>query len=47
MNDNDPVFVEIPEEDKPLSFVGELAVSALAVCMFVFIISVAFTFGFK
>jgi hypothetical protein len=45
MQDNDPVFIEIPENDKPLSFVGELAVSALALCAFVFIISVAFIFG--
>lgn len=45
MEPNDPVFIEIPESDKPLIFVGELAVSALAVAMFVFIISVAFTFG--
>jgi hypothetical protein len=45
MNNNDPFFIEIPESDKPLSFVGELVVSALAVCGFVFIVSVAFTFG--
>jgi len=44
-SDNDPVFIEISESDKPLSFVGELATSALAVVMFVFIVSVAFTFG--
>lgn len=43
--DNDPVFIEIPESDKPLIFVGELAVSFLTTCMIVFIISVAFTFG--
>lgn len=45
MTQNDPVFIEIPESDKPLSFVGEIAVSALAVCLYVFIVSVAFTFG--
>jgi len=45
MNDNDPIYIEIPESDKPLSFVAELAISALALCCFVFIVSVAFTFG--
>lgn len=45
MNNNDRVFIEIPENDKPLSFVGELAISALAVCGFALIFSIAFTFG--
>ncbi len=45
MQDNDPVFIEMPEQDKPLTFFGELAVSALAVCGFALIVSVAFTFG--
>jgi hypothetical protein len=36
------IFIEIPEHDKPLTFVQELVVSALAACAFVFIVSVMF-----
>lgn len=45
MNQNDPVFIDITESDKPLSFVGELATSALAVCIYVFILCLASIFG--
>jgi hypothetical protein len=44
MNNNEPIFIDIPESDKPLSFVAELAISALELCGFVIIVSVAFTF---
>jgi hypothetical protein len=45
MNNNGPIFIEIPESEKPLSFVCEMVVSALAVCGFALIVSIAFTFG--
>jgi hypothetical protein len=37
-----PIFIELPEHDKPLTFVQELAVSALAACAFFFIVSAMF-----
>jgi hypothetical protein len=42
VNKNDPVFIEMLEEEKPLNLLGDLAVSSLTLCAFTFIVSGAF-----